>query len=283
MVQSVGIVGTGIVGKGMARNLLKAGYSVHIWNRTPAVYGDLVSEGAIPSDTPQDVGKKSDVVIEVTATDESSRSVWTGQKGILSGASAQTILITSATLSVPWVDELIGLCRQRGYTFLDVPVTGGRIGAETGSLTLLIGGDPSVVADLQGVFGAIAKKMVHFGPAGSGMRYKLILNFMQALHLVGFAQAMKIAEAHGLDLEKVSAALADRPGGALTDIARRAYITEPDPLTFPIEWIVKDLSYAKQFAGSLDVSLLDAVLDVYRQALAAGFGKKDWARISRLV
>jgi len=132
------------------------------------------------------------------------------------------------------------------------------------------------------VLKAVAKNIYYFGPSGHGMRYKLILNFLQGVHIIGFGQAMKIAKDNNMNLEKVSMALADRPGGVITEIARRTYFNDPKPITFSIEWITKDLSYAKELAGKLDVSLLDDVLSEYKKAAKKGFSDKDWASINKL-
>mgnify|MGYP001596015314 CR=1 FL=1 len=278
----IGIIGLGIMGGGMADNFLKKGFRVSVWNRTAKVAEPFVAKGAKLMANPKDVALSADVIFEVTANDESSRAVWMSPDGILAGADKKKILIASATLSVSWIDELIALSTQKGFQFCDIPLTGGRIGAQSGTLTLLGGGDPLIFRELQPVFDAIAKKVIHFGSAGKGTRYKLILNFMQALHIVGFGAAMKMAKAHNMDLEKVADALVERPGGVITKIARDRYFKDDDPVTFSIEWIVKDLTYAKQYAGDLDTPLLDDVLDVYTKALSRGNGYKDWAGVNRL-
>ncbi len=283
MDKKIGIVGVGIMGHGMAANFLKHGYTLFVWNRTARAADDLVREGATFCSTPAEVAKKADVIFEVTANDESSRAVWMGKDGIMAGADAKKILIASATLSIEWVDTLIATCKASGLTFLDVTLTGGRIGAESGTLTLLCGGPDAVIDSLTPVFGAIAKNVHTFGPVGSGARYKLILNFMQALHIVGFGQAMKIAKAHHMDLGRVSDALVEKPGGTITAVAQRTYFTDPDPITFSIEWIIKDLTYAKTFSKGLNITLLDEVLKIYEKAKEKGFAGKDWARISRLL
>ncbi len=279
--KSIGIVGLGIMGSGMAANFLKKGFVVYVWNRSEKATKPLVVKGAVVCATPREVSEKAEVIFEVTANDESSLAVWTGEEGILAGAGSDKVLIASATLSVRWIDELSSICRDKGVTFCDIPVTGGRVGAETGTLTLLCGGEATIIKSLQPVFDAIAKKVFYFGAAGKGMRYKLILNFMQALHIVGFGTAMKMAKAHHMDLETVAQALAERPGGVVTEIAKHRYFKDTDPITFSIEWIVKDLTYAKQYAGDLDVPLLDDVLDVYKKSLAAGHGDVDWASVNR--
>lgn len=281
--EKVGIVGLGIMGNGMATNFLKNGHPTFVWNRTKAVSQKLVRKGAIACSTPKEVVQKADVVFEVTANDKSSRAVWIGKNGILSGASPKKVLITSATLSVDWTDELIKKCKNQGFTFADMPLTGGRIGAESGSLTLLIGGNEAVIKKLKPMLKAISKKVFYFGPAGHGMRYKLILNFLQGLHLVGFGQALKIAKKHKMNLKRVGNALSDRPGGTITNLGWRDYQKDPDPINFSIEWITKDLSYAKKLTKGMDTPLLDEVLKKYKKAMKKGFAKKDWASVNKLV
>lgn len=279
----VGIVGLGIMGRGMADNFLKKGYKVYVWNRTKSVLTPFTKKGAVVCKTPAEVAKLADIVFEVTANDESSKSVWLGKNGVFSGTHSKSILIVSATLSASWTDKLIAECKKRKLDFLDIPLTGGRIGAETGKLTLLCGGDVKILNKIKPTLRAVAKNIYHFGPAGHGMRYKLILNFLQGLHIVGFGQAMKIAKENKMDLKKVAEALADRPGGAITSIAKDAYFKDPDPVTFSIEWIAKDLKYAKKLAGKLDVDLLDKVISKYKKAIKSGYSQKDWASINKLV
>src|SRR3989304_143040 len=166
----VGIVGLGIMGRGMANNFLKNGYSLFIWNRTTSVCDEFSKQGAVVCSTPAEVAQKADIIFEVTANDESSKEVWLGESGIIEGATKDKILITSATLSVEWVDNLISKCKSHSLSFMDIALTGGRVGAETGSLTLLCGGNESTLQQIEPVLNAVAKKIFHFGPEGHGMR-----------------------------------------------------------------------------------------------------------------
>lgn len=278
----IGIVGLGIMGRGMAANFLKRGHEVYVWNRTESVAAEFEKLGAIVCATPREVAQKAEVVFEVTADDNSSRAVWLGENGIAGGANPEKVLIASSTLSAAWTDELIDVCLDKNLRFLDIPLTGGRVGAETGALTLLCGGDEALVEELKSTFTAIAKNVFYFGPAGHGMRYKLILNFLQATHVIAFGQAMEMAAESGMNLEKVSEALAFRPGGVITEIAKNTYFKDPDPITFSVEWITKDLTYAKELAAGVDASVLDAVLKKYQEAMAKGYAAKDWASINTL-
>ncbi|MEU1405583.1 NAD(P)-dependent oxidoreductase [Streptomyces sp. NPDC005728] len=280
---NVAVVGLGIMGQGMAENLLRHGHTVTVWNRSSQRSAELAGAGALVADTPAAAATHADVVFEVTADDASSRAVWQGPDGILAGARENAVLIASATLSVAWVEELAGLCAHQDARFYDMPLTGGAAGARTGNLVLLAGGDETGLPDLQPVFAAIARDVRHFGPAGSGTRFKLILNALQAVHLAGFGEALRLAQAAGLDPHQVGEALLDRPGGVVTQLAWDNYLTPPAPINFSAEWAHKDLTYAARMAdeaGQNRHPLLDGVLSLFSTALTEGRGKEDWSTVN---
>ncbi|HYC34445.1 MAG TPA: NAD(P)-dependent oxidoreductase [Candidatus Paceibacterota bacterium] len=278
--KKIAIIGTGIMGSGMALNFLKKGYTVYVWNRTKDNAENLVAQGAILTTTPKEATEKADMVFEVTANDESSKSVWFGEKGIISGATKDKILIASSTLSVRWIDELIEECVKRSLIFFDMPLTGGRSGAETGTLTLLIGGDRETIEKIKPELDAISNKQRFFGKAGSGTRFKLILNMLAGIHMVGFGEALKLAEANELDLKTVGDALAEQPGGTTTNLTWRDHQNNHQSLNFAVKWIVKDLEYAKEFGMNVETPLLDDVLKKYKEALDKGKGEKNWTVVN---
>ena len=277
----IAVVGSGIMGSGIISNFLKQGYKVYVWNRARNKLTALVAQGAIAADTPKEAAAQADIVFEVTANDESSRSVWLGESGILTGARSGTILITSATLSINWVDELISHCQQNKHIFFDMPLTGGRVGAENGTLTLLVGGDEAELKKIEPTLSAISEKRIYFGKAGSGMRYKLLLNTLQAIHIIAFGEVLEIARQSGLDIKIVGDALADRPGGTTTKLAWRDYQAEPNPINFSIDWITKDLRYSKIFADKAPTPLLNEALSRYEKAVENNLGSKDWTVINK--
>ncbi|GAA1553991.1 NAD(P)-dependent oxidoreductase [Actinomadura kijaniata] len=281
----VAIVGVGIMGRGMAVNLVRGGHDVILWNRGPLSPETLSSipETTLVASTPADAARQADVVFEVTADDESSRAVWLGPEGILAGARPGTILISSATLSADWIAQLADACAERALTFYDMPLTGGAEGARTGNLTMLVGGDPARLPGLDPVLRAISREVRHFGPVGSGTRFKLVLNALQAAHMTAFGEAMKLAAAAGLDLDQVGAALRERPGGVITRMAHDNLVTPPEPINFSAEWARKDLDYAARLAGPTGYPLLDATLSVFTQAVADGHGREDWSVVNRLT
>ncbi|MGV9305780.1 NAD(P)-dependent oxidoreductase [Nonomuraea sp. NPDC003727] len=275
----VAIVGVGIMGQGMAANLARHGHDVVLWNRSPL--HQSISDTALVAPTPAEAARQADVVFEVTANDESSRTVWLGPEGILAGARPSTILISSATLSVDWITRLAAVCAERNLTFYDMPLTGGAAGARTGNLTMLVGGDPARLAELAPVLTAVSREVRHFGPVGAGTRFKLVLNALQAVHMAAFGEAMRLAGLAGLDLGQVGAALLERPGGVITTMAHDNLVTPPQPINFSAEWARKDLDYASRLAGPTDYPLLDATLAVFTQAVTEGHGGEDWSVVNR--
>ncbi|WP_194916063.1 NAD(P)-dependent oxidoreductase [Catenulispora rubra] len=279
---SVAIVGVGIMGRGMAENLLKHGHRVILWNRTPEKIADLRDAGAEVADTPAAAAAAAEVVFEVTADDDTSRGVWFGPDGILAGAKDGAVLITSATLSVEWVAELSGAVAERGLPFYDMPLTGGAAAARSGALVLLVGGDQAGLAALEPVLQAVSRQVRHFGPVGSGTRFKLVLNALQAAHMAAFGEALRVAAAAGLDVEAVGAAFQDRPGGAVTQQAWASHLQPPDPINFATRWAHKDLSYAARLAGDVPHPILDSVRELFGAAVEAGRGDDDWSSVNEL-
>jgi 3-hydroxyisobutyrate dehydrogenase-like beta-hydroxyacid dehydrogenase len=276
----VGVVGTGVIGAGMAINLLRHGHEVAVWNRTAGRTTDLVAAGATAAPTPADASTDADVVFEATADDASSRSVWLGDDGIIAGSAETSTLVTSATLSPDWVAELAGTCRVAGRTFLDIPVTGGRAGAEGGALILLAGGEQSALDSIGEVLDAVSSRVFHFGPVGNGTRFKLVLNALQAIHILGFGEAMAMARAAGLDPDEVGPALVERLGGPVTQMAWASDQQVPDRANFALTLALKDLRYAAAMAGDVQAPMLEVAVERLAAAADAGLGDQDWTVVN---
>ena len=273
--KKIAIIGTGVMGSGIANNFLKKGYDVYVWNRTKDKLQDLLKNGAIELVTPKQGAEIADLVFEVTSDDESSRAVWLGDFGIISGSTDKSILITSATLSVSWVDELSQVCKNKNRTFFDMPITGGRMGAETGTLALLVGGDKNIFETIKPDLTAISTQVFYFGEHGSGSRFKLILNMVQGVHIVTFADALEIAKNQHMDIDAVGHALSERMG-ATTAMGWRDYNKNLTPANFSISLMDKDLRYVKKLSGIKTPPILDVVLDTFDTAVEKGLGSEDW-------
>ena len=148
---------------------------------------------------------------------------------------------------------------------------------------MLVGGDREVLAGIEPTLAAVATGVRHFGPVGAGTRFKLILNALQALHLAGFGEAMRLARATGLDERAVGEALVERPGGIVTRMASDGYPDVPERVSFSVEWAFKDLDYAADMAeeaGGVDTPFLTGLRATFQRAVDAGRATADWTAIN---
>lgn len=285
--KKIGLIGAGIMAAGMAQNFLKNGYEVAIWNRNPERLKPLLDLGATAAATPRAATEASDLVIECVSDDDASRGVWTGDDGILAGATADKVLIASSSLSIGWTDELIKLCVDRGFKFLDMPITGSRAGAEGGTLRLLIGGEADVLELARPALEAISEKIYHFGGPGAGMRFKLVLNSLIGIHMNAAAQALHFAEEAGIDPDVFAHAFIDGNMGPLSPSTKLVFDSknwEPGKVNFAVQWLEKDLRYAQDMAARYGVNfdLLNDTQNDYAQAMDAGLADEDVTSIRKV-
>lgn len=284
--KKIGLVGAGIMASGMANNYLKHGNEVYVWNRSEERLKPLETNGAKICESPREVAEKSDIIVECVSDDEASRSVWLGKDGILAGASPDKTLITSATVSIKWIDELAEMCQKQSLQFVDMPLSGGRRGAENGQLWLLCGGEKKLVDDLRSELEPIARVVCYFGKAGSGIRFKLLLNTLSAIHINAAAQAVMLARKAGLDPEEVGKVWMDDlgPASPATNLLLQGMDKGEEHMTFAVKWLEKDLRYARRMAEAygIDFDLLNDTQKDYEKAMDEGLSERDWTAIIEL-
>lgn len=250
---------------GMARNFLKHDIEVYIWNRTHSRVKPLTQHGATVCMSPKDVVSKADIIIECVSDTLASRSVWLGDEGILASADESKVLILASTVSTAWVDELAKMCEGRELPFLDMPLTGGPKGAETGSLCLLVGGANEVLDNIRQELEAVSSHIFHFGQAGMGMRFKLMQNALSSIHINAAAQASRLAEKAGVEPSRFYEAMHAgnmAPASPITTSVLKDIASPPTSANFSIKMLEKDLRYAQELAKELGMTfdLLDDTL-----------------------
>jgi 3-hydroxyisobutyrate dehydrogenase len=285
--QTVALLGLGVMGSGMAQNLLKAGFPLSVYNRTPAKAEALAAKGARVAPTPKAAAGEAEVIVCMVGDDAASRAIWLGEEGALAGAKPGSILVESSTLSLDWVRELAQLAAQRGLAFLDSPVTGSKDAAEAGELRLLVGGDAAVLERARGVLEAVSRRIDHFGPTGSGALVKLINNLMGSVQAVVLAEGLVLAERAGLDMEQVVGLIINgAPGSPLVKgkAARMAH-RDYDDTQFALKWMHKDATYALRAADEFGVPMptLASAREVYRIARGLGLDDADFAAVAEAL
>ena len=282
---SIAILGLGIMGAGMARRLLAANFPLAVYNRNREKSVPFGTDGAFVASSPREAASRAQIVLSMVSDDSASRNVWLGENGALNGATANSLLIESSTLSVGWIQELAAKAAERQCQFLDAPVTGTKPHAESGQLLFLVGGSADALDAARSVFSVLGRDVVHLGPTGSGALMKLVNNFLCGVQAASFGEAMSLVDAGGLDRAKAISILnGGAPGsGILKRIADRMAANDFSP-TFALRWMAKDVTYALADASARGVSLqtASAALSVLQQAIAQGHGDEDFAAVTKL-
>jgi 3-hydroxyisobutyrate dehydrogenase len=254
--ERVGVIGTGIMGEPMARNLLTAGFSVEAFTRTPAKAKELLSLGATWRASPSDLARHCDVVISMVSDSPDVEAVYLGRSGVVEGLSKGQLCIDMSTVAPETVLSVAAQVERRGGRFLDAPVSGGKNGAEAGKLSIMVGGAAADVQRAQPIFDALGKLTVHCGPVGNGQLTKLCNQILGAVNLLALSETIAFAKRAGLDLNTMHKALS---AGAATswmleNLGPRMIARDFAPM-FMIDLQQKDLRIALAAARENAVSL----------------------------
>jgi len=278
----VAFLGLGLMGSGMARRLLGAGFPLTVYNRDPAKAGPLVEAGAAAAPSARDAARQADVLVSMVADDNAARAVWLGVNGALEAAAPGAVCIESSTVSVGWVRELSAAALSQGCEFLDAPVTGSRVHAAAGELNFLVGGPAGTLEKVRPVLAAMSKTINPMGPVGSGARIKLINNFLCGVQVASLAEAIAMIERGGLDRGRAIEILTNgAPGSPIVKmVAGRMAARDYSP-NFLLRLMAKDLGYAgtEAAAHALTLETAAAALKLFQKAIAAGHGDQDMASI----
>jgi 3-hydroxyisobutyrate dehydrogenase len=278
----IAFLGLGLMGAGMSRRLLDAGFPLVVYNRNRAKAEPLVAACAKLASTPAEAARTADVIISMVADDNASRAMWLGADGALATARRGAICIDSSTVTVAWVRELAAAVAARGGEFLDAPVTGSRPAAAAGELNFLIGGAAATLERVRPVLAPMSKSITHLGPIGSGAMIKLINNFVCGVQIVALSEAIAMIERSGLDRAKALEVLtAGAPGSPLVKMVS-GRMTAPDfTPNFLLRLMAKDLTYAIKEAAQQKLTLTtgNAALGAFERAIAAGHAEKDMAAV----
>jgi len=285
--KTVAVIGLGAMGSRIALNLLKAGYSVVVHNRTIEKAQPLIEHGATLATSPRAAAEQSDVVISMVTDNEVSRQVWlSAETGAILGLNSDKIAIEMSTLTVDWVRELNPAITQNGASFLDAPLVGSRPQAESGKLISLVGGEVETLTQVQPILNAAGVASIHHvGDVGQGMAMKLAVNALFGIQVAALAELLGMLSKDGISPERAMECLWDLPVMSLAAKGAGSLMVSEDhaPL-FPIALVEKDFRYATQTAQNLEATIptVTAVMDIYRNAIAQGHGSENITGIAQL-
>ncbi len=276
--QRIGFIGLGLMGKPMAGHILKAGYPLTVHNRSRAAVDELAAQGARAAASPREVAANSDVVITMLPDSPDVESVVIGPDGILAGARPGLIHVDMSTISATATRRIAALEAEHGVIHVDAPVSGGEIGAQNATLTIMAGGDENAVSAVEPIFRVMGKRITHIGPIGCGQVAKACNQIMVAAQMVAMGELLIMAQKAGADSEKVVEAI---KGGAaqcwtLDNKPQRLFAGNRTP-GFKASMQFKDLNIVMEMARTYGVPLpgTAANTQVFNAMIANGLGQQD--------
>lgn len=275
MAERIGFVGLGIMGGGMASNLARAGFEVCVWNRTASRAEPVVALGATQGGSPADVARQSDIVITCVSDTPDVEAVILGDDGIMEGARPGMLVIDMSTISPQATRAISHKLGEAGVAMLDAPVSGGSEGAAKGTLSIMIGGDAADVERAMPVFGAMGKTITHVGEIGAGQTVKLVNQVLVVGNCLAMCEALLLAQAGGVDLQKTLDAVSPGAAGSWMLSNRGPQIIRRDWRPgFTIDLQQKDVRLVLDAADELGVPLpaTSLIFNLYRTLQSRDLG-----------
>lgn len=283
MKPKVGLIGLGLMGLPMGRNLLKAGFPLTVWNRTRSKAEQLEKEDAKVANSPREVAAASDVTFTIVSDPPALEQVLWGEPGALAGLRRGSVLIDSSTVSPALARRVSQACAERGADFLDAPVTGGTWGAEKGELVFMIGGKKEVLDRVEPVLQAVGKRFFLLGPNGAGQTVKLAMNLILALEVQALAEGLELVTRAGVAGERLIEVLQSSMGRApVLDVKAPVILKGDFTPSFPLRLMLKDVGLAMELAkeNGIELPAGTAAYRAYSAVKAAAKTDVDYAAIA---
>lgn len=240
--QRIGFIGLGIMGMPMAQNLLKAGFPLTVYNRTREKAEFLKKDGAQVVDSPKTVAQQCDIVITIVTDTPDVESVIFDRNGLIEGSHDGLIIVDMSTISPVMTREYAKMLAMKKVSLLDAPVSGGDVGAQKGTLTIMVGGDEKDFETCLPIFEVLGKRVTYIGPSGSGQMVKMCNQILCAVNMLAVCESLSLAKKSGIDLEKMLNVVTAGAGGswALENLGTKIVQGELEP-AFMVKLIQKDL------------------------------------------
>jgi 2-hydroxy-3-oxopropionate reductase len=274
----VGYIGLGLMGKSVARNILKAGFPVVVYNRSRAAVDELVSEGATSATSPKEVAEQVDVIFTNLPDTPDVEKVVLGEKGIIAGAHDGLIYVDNSTIKPASARKIAAKLAEKHVFALDAPVSGGDIGAKDGTLTIMVGGDAAALEKVMPIFMAMGKTITHVGEAGAGQVSKAANQIMVAAQMVAMGELLVFSKKAGVDPRKVVDAI--KAGAAqcwtLDVKPPRLFAGNRNP-GFKAHMQLKDLKIILDTAQEYDIPISGTVENtkLFQEMIDSGMGELD--------
>ncbi|NWJ98535.1 MAG: NAD(P)-dependent oxidoreductase [Chloroflexi bacterium] len=285
----VGFIGVGTMGRGMVKNLLKAGFPVTIYARHPSTVQEAVEAGAQLVASSRAVAEISDLVITMVPDSPEVEEVILGAEGVLGGAQVGTVVVDMSTINPATSRKVANQCAEKGVAFLDAPVSGGSWGAENGTLVIMVGGEAAVVERCRPVFEAMGRAdgILHVGSVGSGEVVKLVNNMVSAIITAATGEAFAMGIKAGVDPATIYEVVSKSSGASwqLLNAFTRNIFTGAFQPGFFTDLMYKDVGIGLALGAETGVplTLAEQAYRLYATAIAAGYGHDDYTSVVRPI
>ncbi len=290
---TVAFIGLGNMGRPMALNLVKAGHALRVFDLNPAAVAALVAAGAVAASTPGEAAAGAEIVVSMLPAGSHVRDVYSSVGGVFDRLAPGGLCIDCSTIDVATARDVGDGAAQRGFGFVDAPVSGGTSGADAGTLTFMVGGPAAAFAAAQPVLAAMGKTIVHAGAAGNGQAAKICNNMILGISMIAVSEAFAMAERLGLDAQTLfdisskssgqcwaMTSYCPAPGPVPTAPANRSYTPG-----FSAAMMLKDLDLAEKAADSVGAAtpLGHLATKLYRDYCDQGAGGADFSGIIQML
>jgi len=284
--KKIGFIGLGVMGKPMAGNLLKAGYSLVVHNRSRESVKELVSLGAEEAFSPKEVASRSELMITMLPDSPDVELVALGADGLIEGVSEGDIYVDMSTIAPPVAIRIAKAMAEKGVRCLDAPVSGGDVGAQQGTLSIMVGGDEDLFNEVRPIFEVMGKTITLCGPNGAGQTVKACNQIQVALNLIGMAEALVLGAKAGVDpaivLQVLSGGFAQ---SRVMDVRGPRVIKRIFEPGFKSKLHYKDLNIIREAARAYGASLPASALahELFSAMQAQGWGDLDHSAVIRVI
>ena len=284
--ERIGFIGLGIMGKPMARNLIKAGYPMVVHSRSRGPVDELAAEGALPAASPQEVAEQSDVVITMLPDSPDVEMVVLGQDGVANGLSSGMLFIDMSTIAPATANKVYETLKAKGVDSLDAPVSGGEVGAKEATLSIMVGGSEDAFQRAKSIFEVMGKNIVLIGGPGAGQVAKACNQIVVGVTIQAVSEALILARKSGVDPTKVREALL---GGfaqsRILDLHGQRIVNRNFQPGFRIRLHRKDLGIALQTGREVSLPLMatSTVAELMNAQIARGNGDLDHSSLAMLL
>jgi len=275
--KKIGWIGTGVMGISMVGLLMDQGYQATVYNRTKSKAQPALDKGAAWADTPKAVAKQSDIIFTIVGFPADVEEVYFGENGILNGVKEGSMLIDMTTTKPSLAEQIYEAAQKKGVSSIDAPVSGGDVGAQNGTLSIMVGGDKESVDAIMPLFEIMGKNIIYEGKAGSGQHTKMCNQITIAGTMIGVCESLLYAYKAGLDLNVMLDAISGGAAGCwtLNNLAPRIVNRNFEP-GFYVDHFIKDMEIALEESRNMNLSMpgLALVHQLYKALQAQGHGKK---------